>query len=49
MATPQNRINTTVDPKNPQKNTSKKTYTTSRYGNDHGSITFGHIHKPGDV
>jgi hypothetical protein len=49
MATPQNRILTTVDPKNPQKNTSKKTYTTSRYGNDHGSITFGHIHKPGDV
>lgn len=30
-------------------NTAKQTYTTTRYGNDHGSITFGHIHKQGDV
>lgn len=30
-------------------NTAKQSYTTTRYGNDHGSITFGHIHKQGDV
>lgn len=30
-------------------NTAKQTYTTLRYGNDHGSINFGHIHKQGDV
>jgi lipopolysaccharide assembly outer membrane protein LptD (OstA) len=30
-------------------NTAKQTYTTLRYGNDHGSISFGHIHKQGDV
>lgn len=30
-------------------NTAKQTYTTTRYGNDHGSINFGHIHKQGDV
>lgn len=29
--------------------TAKKTYTTVRYGNDHGSINFGHIHQRGDV
>lgn len=27
----------------------KQNYTAIRYGNDHGSITFGHIHKQGDV
>ena len=27
----------------------KKTYTTVKYCNDHGSITFGHIHKESDV
>jgi hypothetical protein len=30
-------------------NTSKQNYTAIRYGNDHGSINFGHIHKQGDV
>lgn len=30
-------------------NTSKQNYTAIRYGNDHGSISFGHIHKQGDV
>jgi hypothetical protein len=30
-------------------NTSKQNYTAVRYGNDHGSISFGHIHKQGDV
>lgn len=30
-------------------NTSKQNYTGLRYGNDHGSISFGHIHKQGDV
>lgn len=30
-------------------NTAKQTYTGITYGNDHGSISFGHIHKQGDV
>lgn len=30
-------------------NTAKQNYTALRYGNDHGSINFGHIHKQGDV
>ena len=30
-------------------NNLKKTYTTVKYCNDHGSITFGHIHKEADV
>jgi len=29
--------------------TSKKNYTAIRYGNDHGSVSFGHIHKDGSV
>lgn len=29
--------------------TTKQNYTAVTYGNDHGSISFGHIHKPGDV
>ena len=29
--------------------TAKNNYTGIRYGNDHGSINCGHIHKPGDV
>jgi len=29
-------------------NTAKQNYTAIRYGNDHGSITFGHIHKQGE-
>ena len=29
--------------------TAKNNYTGVRYGNDHGSCSFGHIHKPGDV
>ena len=57
MATPQNRINTRVGaPESaayaegslPENNTSKKNYTGLRYGNDHGSINFGHIHKNAD-
>jgi hypothetical protein len=58
MATPQNTRNTRVgSPRSdayatgslPPNNRSKKTYTTVRYGNDHGSISFGHIHKQADV
>jgi hypothetical protein len=58
MATPQNRINTRVgatsgsansDGALPENNTSKKNYTAIRYGNDHGSVSFGHIHKDGAV
>jgi hypothetical protein len=29
--------------------TAKKNYTAITYGNDHGSVSFGHIHKQGDV
>lgn len=29
-------------------NTAKQNYTAIRYGNDHGSINFGHIHKQGE-
>ena len=35
-------------PSNPN-DTAKQNYTAIRYGNDHGAISFGHIHKPGDV
>jgi uncharacterized protein (DUF2345 family) len=58
MATPQNRVNTRVgatsgaansDGALPENNTSKKNYTAIRYGNDHGSVSFGHIHKDGAV
>ena len=34
--------------KNPT-DTAKQNYTALRYGNDHGSISFGHIHKQADV
>jgi len=35
---------------NPNPNdTAKQNYTATRYGNDHGSISFGHIHQPADV
>jgi len=30
-------------------NTAKQNYTALRYGNDHGSISFGHIHKQGET
>jgi hypothetical protein len=58
MATPQNRINTRVGATSgaansagalPENNTSKKNYTAVRYGNDHGSVSFGHIHKDASV
>ena len=29
--------------------TAKNNYTAIRYGNDHGSVCLGHVHKPGDV
>ena len=29
--------------------TAKQNYTAIRYGNDHGSISFGHIHEKADV
>ena len=44
MATAQNTVN------NREGKGAHKTYTTTCIGsNDHGSITLGHIHKPGDV
>lgn len=57
MATSQNRFNNrSGSPRSaayasgtlPENNTAKKNYTGLRYGNDHGSINFGHIHKSGD-
>jgi hypothetical protein len=47
MATPQNRKNTRIGTDTTE--TSRRNYTASRYGNDHGSISFGHLHKNGDV
>lgn len=47
MATPRNNSNNKL-PRNAN-STVKQNYTAIRYGNDHGSISFGHIHKPGDV
>lgn len=46
MATPQNRRNTKVGQ---DSGTAKKNYTALYYGNDHGSISFGHISKQGDT
>jgi len=46
MATPQNTSNTKVGDGN---STAKQTYTTVQYGNDHGHLSFGHIHKDGAV
>jgi len=47
MATPQNRKNTRIGGQSTL--TSKRNYTATRFGNDHGSINFGHLHKNGDV
>lgn len=41
MATPQNSSNTKLG------KTAEQNYSAVRYGNDHGSISFGHIHKDG--
>lgn len=52
MATSRNSVNDRLSGKENSTNpsdTSKQNYTAIRYGNDHGSITFGHIHKQGDV
>ena len=43
MATSQNRDQTRISP------TSKKNYTATRQGNDHGSISFGHVASDGAV
>lgn len=45
MPTPQNRSN---DRSSEGQGNLEQNYTAIRYGNDHGSINFGHIHKPGD-
>jgi uncharacterized protein (DUF2345 family) len=42
-ATPQNRNPTRISP------TAKKNYTATRQGNDHGSISFGHVASDGAV
>jgi hypothetical protein len=42
------RLSGSSSQKNPS-DTTKQNYTESTWSNDHGSISFGHIHKPGDV
>ena len=44
----QEQVDDRMFPSNPN-DTAKQNYTAIRYGNDHGSISFGQIHKPGDV
>ena len=44
----QEQVDDRMFPSNPN-DTAKQNYTAIRYGNDHGSLSFGHIHKPGDV
>ena len=44
----QEQLDERMFPSNPN-DTAKQNYTAIRYGNDHGAISFGHIHKPGDV
>ena len=44
----QEQVDERMFPSNPN-DTAKQNYTAIRYGNDHGAISFGHIHKPGDV
>ena len=44
----QDQLDDRMFPSNPN-DTAKQNYTAIRYGNDHGSISFGQIHKPGDV
>ena len=44
----QEQLDERMFPSNPN-DTAKQNYTAIRYGNDHGSIAFGEIHKPGDV
>ena len=44
----QEQLDDRMFPSNPN-DTAKQNYTAIRYGNDHGSISFGAIHKPGDV
>ena len=52
MATARNSNNDRLSGGGAKKNptdTAKQNYTCIEYGNDHGSISFGHIHKNGDV
>jgi hypothetical protein len=46
--TDNNKLSGGSEKKNPT-DTAKQNYTAIGYGNDHGSINLGHIHKPGDV
>lgn len=43
------RSNTNNSRTGPQSGTAKRNYTALEYGNDHGSIAFGKVHKKGDV
>jgi hypothetical protein len=54
MSTPtsRNSVNDRLPNKGASANptdTAKQNYTAIAYGNDHGSVSFGHIHKQGDV
>ena len=43
------RSNTNNSRTGPQSGTAKRNYTAIDYGNDHGSVSFGKVHKKGDV
>ena len=43
------RSNTNNSRTGPQSGTAKRNYTAIEYGNDHGSVSFGKVHKKGDV
>ena len=43
------RSNTNNSRTGPQSGTAKRNYTAIEYGNDHGSASFGKVHKKGDV
>ena len=43
------RSNTNNSRTGPQSSTAKRDYTAIDYGNDHGSVAFGKVHKKGDV
>lgn len=44
-----NLVSTAANSARPPTDTAKQNYTAIKYGNDHGSLSFGSIHKQGDV
>lgn len=49
MAIPRHTDNDRLSGANNRTDTAKQNYTALTYGNDKGSISFGHVHKQGDV